>query len=183
MKLTPALAEQIADLLSDGLTMKAAAKAAGVPSATAYAWLRRGRQESSGPKRQIADAYDGARGEARLEPEPEPTPPPEDRAPETRREFLERHLNELRRYADQAEASGVIGPLPALKKQEREAYDELATIREREADPILGMSDEQLVYVIQDAIVGLPVMLREQISQTLESLQTARVVKIDEATG
>ena len=77
----------------------------------------------------------------------------------------------------------MIGPLPALKKQEREAYDELATIREREADPILGMSDEQLVYVIQDAIVGLPVMLREQISQTLESLQTARVVKIDEATG
>ena len=163
--------------------MKAAAKAAGVPSATAYAWLRRGRQEESGPKRLIADAYDGARGEARSAPEPEAPQPPKEDAPESRREFLERHLAELRRYADQAEASGVMGTLPALKKQEREAYDELATLREREADPILGMTDEQLVYVIQDAIVGLPVMLREQISQTLESLQTARVVKIDEATG
>ena len=182
MNLTTSLAEQLADLLADGLTMKAAAKAAGVPSATAYAWLRRGRQEESGPKRLIADAYDSARGEARSAPEPK-APPPKEEAPETRRDFLERHLAELRRYADQAEASGIMGTLPALKKQEREAYDELATLRERDADPLLGMTDDQLLYVIQDAIVGLPVRLRDQIVQTLESLQSARVVKIDEAVG
>ena len=76
-----------------------------------------------------------------------------------------------------------MGTLPALKKQEREAYDELATLREREADPLLGMTDDQLLYVIQDAIVGLPVRLRDQLVQTLESLQAARVVKIDEAVG
>lgn len=100
-----------------------------------------------------------------------------------RRDFLERHIADLRRYADQAELNGVLTPLPALKKQEREAYDELATLRERDADPILGMTDDQLLLAIQEAIVALPVLLRDQIAGTIDSLTNRDVVKIDEATG
>ena len=207
-KFTKGTRDKILEALRVGASIQMACDSACIGRSTYYQWIQKGEGESSGSYKTFLDNVRRASSAGgihmlqlitvaaekdwkaaawKLERRwgfnkdglaAEEKPVEEKPLPENTLEILREQARELKLSMGKAEASQSWQAYAALQRQFLQVITQIRQIEEGTGDELEGLTDEQLLYEITNAIISLPPILRQRLEGSVKDLNN--VIKIGE---